>query len=138
MNRVIKPGIYLHFKGSYYQVLCVAKHTETEQQFVVYRGMLRDREYFVRPLEMFVSKVDRKKYPYCKQLYRFEYVGKNIPKFAAYNVSEHHPVDGFVCSRCGVRLEDWTRIEVDEVNEDLDYYDYAFEYCPKCGAKIIK
>lgn len=66
-------GKYQHFKGNYYKVIAVATHTETHEKFVVYRS-LNDNKTWVRPLDMFISKVDREKYPDAKQEYRFEEV----------------------------------------------------------------
>ena len=65
-------GIYRHFKGDYYIVLDVAIHSETKEKYVVYRGLYGDNELYIRPYDMFISKVDKEKYPYVKQEYRFE------------------------------------------------------------------
>ena len=63
--------IYRHFKGNLYEVLAIAMHTETEESMVVYREADGDKTY-ARPLEMFISKVDKEKYPDAIQMYRFE------------------------------------------------------------------
>ena len=66
-------GIYKHFKGKYYKVLAVGKHTETLEEYVVYTRINDDdKTIYLRPKEMFMSEVDREKYPDVKQKYRFE------------------------------------------------------------------
>lgn len=54
---MIQPGKYKHFKGNTYEVICVAKHSETEQPMVVYRCQ-KDGSLWVRPLEMFTEQVE--------------------------------------------------------------------------------
>lgn len=46
--------------------------------------------------------------------------------------------DQFVCSNCGIELQDWLRVERDEDDGDITYHPYEFNYCPNCGAKIDK
>ena len=60
---------YRHFKGNVITVLEIAKHTETLEEMVVYE---HDGEIWVRPLEMFLEKVDKEKYPEVMQEYRFQ------------------------------------------------------------------
>ena len=69
-------GIYKHFKGDYYLVEDIATHSETKEKYVVYRALYGDTGLYIRPYEMFTSKVDKNKYPNVKQEYRFEL--KNI------------------------------------------------------------
>lgn len=65
-------GIYKHFKGDYYIVEDVAIHSETKEKYVVYRGLYGNNELFIRPYDMFISKMDKEKYPDVKQEYRFQ------------------------------------------------------------------
>jgi len=64
--------VYRHFKGDYYLVEGVANDSETGASFVIYRKLYGDGGLWLRPLEMFLSKVEKEKYPDCPQEYRFE------------------------------------------------------------------
>ncbi len=55
---MIKAGRYRHYKGNYYDVIGVARHSETEQALVVYRPQYGDKGLWVRPLEMFTETVE--------------------------------------------------------------------------------
>lgn len=74
MNKLEPMTVVKHFKGNQYLVLGVAKHTELDSEFVVYRPLDGDRKLFVRPIDMFLSDVDKEKYPDVQQKERFEYV----------------------------------------------------------------
>ena len=67
-------GIYKHFKGDYYLVEDIAFDSETKDKMVVYRRLYGDGSLWVRPLEMFLSEVDKNKYPNASQKYRFELI----------------------------------------------------------------
>jgi len=55
----IKPGKYRHFKGGEYQVLCVARHSETLEPMVVYQALYGERGIWVRPAAMWNEPVER-------------------------------------------------------------------------------
>lgn len=68
----IKPGRYLHFKGKEYEVLGVARHSETEEELVVYRALYGDFGLWVRPVSMWNETVERD----GKTFRRFTYIGE--------------------------------------------------------------
>ena len=70
---VVVGGIYRHFKGFKILVIAIAKHSETLEKMIVYKH-LDTNEIWVRPYDMFISKVDKDKYPNIKQEYRFELI----------------------------------------------------------------
>lgn len=68
----IKLGRYRHFKGGEYEVVGIAKHSETCEPMVVYRAMYGEGGLWVRPAAMFLETVERD----GKVSARFEYVGE--------------------------------------------------------------
>jgi len=69
---MLQTGVYEHYKGRRYEVLGCARHTETEEEFVVYRALYGDYGLWVRPKAMFVESVilDGREVP------RFRFVGQ--------------------------------------------------------------
>lgn len=109
-NRPIPQAIYRHFKGNLYQVICVATHSETGEDMVVYQALYGDYRLYVRPLEMFVSQVDHAKYPDVKQKYRFERV----------TLQDSEPKTGMT----GTKIDDEPQLDADVV-EFLDATGYG-------------
>ncbi|MBA5876284.1 MAG: DUF1653 domain-containing protein [Nitrospira sp. CR1.2] len=54
---MIKPGRYRHYKGKDYEVLGVARHSETEEEYVVYRQLYGEGGLWIRPASMFAESV---------------------------------------------------------------------------------
>lgn len=87
MREEFQPGdVAVHFKRGYltpekleeqpemylYDIVGVAEHTETGEALMVYRPRYGERRLWARPLAMFLSKVDKEKYPDARQEHRFE------------------------------------------------------------------
>jgi len=72
MENKLRPGTYEHYKGNQYEVIGVAKHSETLEELVVYKALYGDHDIWVRPLEMFLETVVMN----GKKVSRFKYIGK--------------------------------------------------------------
>lgn len=68
----IRPGRYRHFKGKEYEVLYLARHSETEEELVVYRTLYGDFSVWVRPAAMWNETVERD----GKIYQRFSFIGE--------------------------------------------------------------
>jgi len=58
----IQPGRYRHFKGQAYEVIGTARHSETEEEYVVYRALYGDHTLWVRPRAMWDEQIERDGY----------------------------------------------------------------------------
>ena len=67
----MRTGRYRHFKGNDYEVIGVAKDSESSREFVVYRALYGERGLWIRPLEMFTEVVERA----GRRVPRFQYIG---------------------------------------------------------------
>lgn len=72
MEQEIKIGRYRHFKGNEYEVIGIAKHSETTEEMVVYRALYGEQGLWVRPASMWNETVERD----GKVYQRFTYIGE--------------------------------------------------------------
>lgn len=63
----LQPGLYQHYKGNYYNILGICRHSETFEECVVYQSLYGDYGLWVRPLKLFQETI--------------EHNGQNIPRF---------------------------------------------------------
>jgi hypothetical protein len=69
---MFKLGKYRHYKGNEYEVIGIAKHSETLEEMVVYKALYGKHNIWVRPLKMFTEEIEID----GKKALRFEYIGK--------------------------------------------------------------
>ena len=70
----LKGRTFKHFKGDLYLLIDIAKHTESAVQLVIYKALYDECLMYARPIDMFLEKVDKIKYPNVSQEFRLELV----------------------------------------------------------------
>lgn len=124
MSFIPKPHeIYKHFKGNLYQITAIAEHTETGEALVVYQAMYGDFKTYARPLSMFVSRVDREKYPDAGQEFRFELQGPDAARQKA-EPEQEAPAEAPAPKESGGELTEGERALDPMVLEFLDADSY--------------
>lgn len=73
----LRPGVYRHFKGNFYRLLLVARHSETLEPMVVYQALYGEKGYWARPAAMWTQQV--------------EHQGRRVPRFAWHGDEEKNP-----------------------------------------------
>lgn len=68
----IKLGKYRHFKGGEYEVIGIAKHSETQEEMVIYRALYGEGQIWVRPACMWNERIERN----SESFFRFTYIGE--------------------------------------------------------------
>lgn len=137
-ERLLIPGeIYQHFKGNLYQIITIGKHSETGEELVVYQAMYGDFQVYIRPVSMFLEKLDLTKYPNKKQEYRFELV-KSPYGVNAMNVFEKESINQeteFLYDK--ETKEDNVRIiEASKDNEQVEQLYISFFDAETCKEKL--
>jgi len=121
--RTIPLGRYRHFKGKDYEVICIARHSETEEPMVVYRALYGDGSVWCRPAGMWNERVTRNGVAY-RRFYRLDRI-ERVEKFerlfdeatASPDPETLRTLDAYYTS--GAWLEDYEADERGELPPDL-------------------
>ena len=121
--QAIQPGRYLHFKGNTYEVIGIARHSETEEPLVVYRALYGDGGLWVRPADMWNETVERGGKTY-KRFYRLDRIERVEQYEQLFDEASVHPnkealrlLDAYLTS--GQWLEDYEADEHGEFPPDM-------------------
>lgn len=92
---------------------------------MVFNGAMTEKER---------EKIMRKMKEYKPSIIDLNEVGRTC-KNAGEDYAE---CDQFVCSACGIELQDWHRVERDMDDGEVSYHEYTFRFCPNCGRRIVE
>lgn len=159
-QRLNKLDVVQNFKREFdsegtkylYQILDVAYHSESMEKVVVYKALYAPYETWVRPYDMFMSEVDKDKYPEVKQEYRFEKVEESVGKLTlcdkdkGYTFEELKMIIGYLRSEHGCpwdkkqtfeSMKKCLRDESEEVFQAIDNKDMP-NLCEELGDVLMQ
>ncbi|MBQ9119415.1 MAG: DUF1653 domain-containing protein [Lachnospiraceae bacterium] len=117
---------YRHFKGNLYQIIGRAQDAEDGAEVVVYQALYGEYRWYVRPLEEFLSPVDRNRYPKATQSYRFERVQPGRVESAGKGSEERQSSEA---GTTGLEVRVENRFHYEERNVGGDMVDVPEEEC---------
>lgn len=113
--------IYRHFKGNVYEIVAIAKHTESDERLVIYKSGNENATVYARPLEMFLSEVDHEKYKDVEAKYRFTLLDSNKDEDSAKaEITENAGNNGEKDEKLNPLLEEFLDAEL--IEEKIEIY----------------